>query len=171
MLVHPHLTSINAIAVVVLGACTNLSEYKTAPGEAYEGAVIGQASEDSFIRRGFSSTSRLSLTFDPDLVGSGDAVGTVTTTNEEGDEAVFSQAAYRSVVPLEHDAMSDFAFPGAGRVKSYVFTTNPTSGPLAQRGSLLFVSLMENASLEVRVLSAFGADGSSDYFGVFQLEK
>ena len=68
-----------------LVACDGLSEFRTEPGEVFQGRVIGGDSKDdeSFIRSGFPGGTVLALTFDPsNAVPADDAtqpVGTLTT--------------------------------------------------------------------------------------------
>src|SRR3954468_22952807 len=66
------------LTCALLLGCDDLSEFKTGPGEAYRGEVIGGDSDDSddasFIRDGFATHTQMELQFDPDFAQGG-AVG------------------------------------------------------------------------------------------------
>ncbi|MCA9580743.1 MAG: hypothetical protein KC416_03045 [Myxococcales bacterium] len=78
----------------------------------------------------------------------------------------FDTTPLEYIAPLEHDNLSLFDFPGGGRLRNYIFAATPLTGPLQGRDPLVFVSLMENESVEVRVVV-----GPGDYFGVFRLRR
>ena len=77
--------------------------------------------------------------------------------------------------------MSQYDFPGGGRIKNYIFgarfRSEDASAPLGvARHAMVFVSLMESARVEARVIapSVLAEDGKSEawpaLFGVFMLE-
>ncbi|MCA9603734.1 MAG: hypothetical protein R3A78_13870 [Polyangiales bacterium] len=152
--------AIALLPALVLGACSDLDTYKG----TYGGGVVGtddNACSDgscSFIRRGFPAGTELTLVFDPDMT---EGVRHVSTT-----DGAFDTTPLERIDPLQHDRLSQFDFPGGTRVQNYIFAAHPTTGPLARRDPLVFVSLMDNDSVEVRIIV-----GKGDYFGVFVLDR
>ncbi len=139
--------------------CTDLEEYQ---GD-YEGTVVG-TDGDSFIRRGFPAGTVLEIAgFDPPPTG--ESVGRVVARH--GGEALL-EGDLRLIAPLEHDPLSQYEFPGGGRIRNYIFAMTPTGGTVADREPMFFVSLMEDENLEVRVIAGSGEPG--DLFGLFILE-
>ena len=149
-----------ALAAVFALGCSDVSSYE---GE-YEGGVVGtddSACSDgscSFIRRGFPAGTTLTLVFDPDPV---DGARHITTS-----DGAFDTTPLEEIEPLAHDQLSLYDFPGGARVRNLIYVTKQTHGPLRGREPMVFVSLMENDDVEVRVLA-----GAGDYFGVFPLSK
>ena len=181
-------------------ACDDLDEFRTDGDDVFIGDVIGSDPEPdipSFIRRGFESRTRMELTFDPEVAArafsahSDDdevcanikAPGTISTfvcdsgacTRSEGEAREFVQAALEPNCSLAHDALSQYDFPGGGRVRNYIlgarFTTDTT-----RRHAMVFISLMENGRVEVRVIAPSVLDDADEethsaLFGVFVLER
>jgi hypothetical protein len=92
----------------------------------------------------------------------------------------FAAAPLSPIRGLAHDALSQYTFPGGGRVRNYIFGARFESSVLGSpvaRHAMVFVSLMEKGDVEVRVIapSVLAADGKtellSDLFGVFVLER
>ena len=158
-----------ALAVLTVG-CTDLSEYRG----RFEGGVVGADDEAcpvgrtcSFIRRGFPDGTRLILDdFRPPPTDQ--PIGTITTTDEP---PTFDATALELIVPLEHDQLSLYDFPGGGRVQNFIFAARPATGPLAGRDAMVFVSLMQDDSIELRVICGSGDETLGDHFGLFELEK
>lgn len=157
-----------ALALLVLTACTDLSGYRTDPASIYRGEVAGEAAE-SFIRRGFSPGTVLELEIDPSSVD-GPGAGTVTT-RLDGAIAELDAVPLEPIVPLSHDLLSEYDFPGAERVANYLFVARPTEGPLAGRDVMVFVSLLSGGEAEVRVVAGTGDEARGDRFGVFHLRR
>ena len=185
--------------------CEDLGEFKTGPQQVFRGEVVGSDSEestDSFIRRGFKSHTMLELRrFNPNASG-------VPVTEDAGEQArkravpgvlysyvcpsgrsvcdesertpgPFDRAPLLSIDGLAHDTLSQFTFPGGGRLRNYIFslsfTADTADGPVA-RDAMIFVSLMETGHIEVRAIapSVQAADGSERLpalFGVFVLGR
>jgi len=175
--------------LVLLLGCTELGDYATAPGEVYAGSVVGEAVEDcdpattacSFIRRGFSPSTRLELTFDPSRADS--SPGVVSTVDDTGCAPILDEVPMAAIAPVAHDALGELEFPGADRVRNYLYVVVPESGPLAGRHLTLVLSLIRDGSAEARVLRGSGENvcdpsdcatielGECDYFGVFHLDR
>ncbi|CAG0975176.1 hypothetical protein ARNL5_02008 [Anaerolineae bacterium] len=153
-----------AIALVVLAGCTDLSAWSNAPGEIYRGTVVG-AEEPSAVRRGFAAGTTLDMRFDARNASSTDPFPGALTTSD----GALTDVALEPIAPLTHDVLSDLELPG-GRVRNYVFVTRPTAGPLAGREPMVFVSLLGDGALEVRVIAGSGAS-AGDYYGIFRLTR
>jgi hypothetical protein len=163
-------------------------------GEGPEPAPT-DGSDESFIRQGFESHTELELTFDPELadtylardagVGSTPAPGTLHTYRCTADQnpcaasnqvqSYFDHAPLEVFAALPHDALSQYTFPGGGRIRNYIFGARfQTAG--TPRHAMVFLSLMENGKIEVRILApsvvdAAGAELYADLFGVFSLGR
>lgn len=177
-----------ALALPAAGGCEDLSQFRAVGDEVFRGRVVGQNEVDcvagepcAFIRRGFSEASVVELTFDPTQATS--APGTITTSGETCGPT-FTDEPLRPIPALLHDQLSLYDFPGEGRLRNYMFALKPTSGPLAGRDAIAFVSLLRSGDLELRILSGAGTQdcstdpdctrylaGECDYFGVFHLER
>lgn len=177
------------LLVVAACGCEGLEAFATTPDEVYRGTVSGAAQVDgcpagvtdcSFIRRGFPADTVLDLTFDPDLASS--TPGTLTTAGEACGPT-FDDTPLLPIVPLAHDQLSFYEFPGSGRERNYIFVARPTDGPLAGRDAMVFVSLIRGTNIEVRIIAGPGdfvcdpsdcgamTAGSCDFFGVFRVAK
>ncbi len=163
---------------MLFAACTDLSDYATRPGEAYEGRVRGTR-EASFVRRGFPAGTTMRMSFDPLAE---EVAGVLRTDDVQCGEPTFAGTELRVVEPLRHDALSLFDFPGGERVRNYLFVARPSRGALAGRDVTVVVSLLQDGGAQVRVIAGFGracppddcdarARGECDYFGVFDLRR
>jgi hypothetical protein len=180
------------LILVLPFGCTDLSGYGTEVGEAYVGDVIGNEGDGgcapgtdcSFIRRGFAVGTTLRMSYDPDQ-GSPEA-GRLTTSGEPCEGIIgptFADEPMRVVVPLAHDSLSLYEFPGSGRIQNFIYAIQPTTGPLAGRDPIAFVSLLRGGDVEVRILAGSGqvicppddclalASGTCDYFGIFRMKR
>jgi hypothetical protein len=186
-----------ACCALVLGlvACDGLSEFRTDPGEVFEGRVIGGEGGDdtSFIRSGFPARTTLRLTFDPAkaVPGDGEAepAGTITTYKCDSDACdeddriagSFREAELEPIPQLSHDALGVYEMPGSSRLRNYIFGARFISGEglfAVQRHAMVFLSLLENGGIEVRILAPSvlgGPNGSAviheAMFGVFALGR
>jgi hypothetical protein len=182
-------------ALLVVSGCDGLSEFRTSPGEVYQGRVIGGESNESAIaiRSGFPGDTVLALTFDPaHAVPAADdtahTVGTISTyTCDDGDcsedgrqVGLFDEAELEPIPQLSHDALGVYEMPGTTRLRNYIFGARFSSGEgffAVQRHAMVFLSLLENGRVEVRLIapSVLEADGTSAQhealFGVFSLER
>jgi hypothetical protein len=181
--------------LLLAGGCDGLSEFRTEPGEVYEGRVIGgDGGEDTVaIRSGFPGDTVLALTFDPRHAVPADdedvqTVGTITTytcddaeCGEDGREpGLFDEAELEPIPQLSHDALGVYEMPGSSRLRNYIFGARFSSGDAffpVQRHAMVFLSLLENGHIEVRIIapSVLAADGRSTQhealFGVFSLQR
>jgi hypothetical protein len=144
--------------------CNDISRFSTGAGEAYCGSII----PGPFVRQGFGPGVRMRLTFDADRIA--DAPGVLST-----DDRLFERVGLRPIPQLHHDPLSTLQF-GDGRVRNLLFGVEPKSGPTA----FVFVSLIENGNVEVRVLrgappaagvTAVPVESGTPLFGVFPLAK
>jgi len=176
-----------SILLAVLG-CNTLGEFSTGEDAVYRGDILGvndplncpDGIDCSFIRRGFPSGVTLDLTFEPDEQYV--APGTISTSGEPCGPT-FSDTPLLSIPPLSHDQLGQYEFPGGGRIRNYMFVVRPESGPLAGRDGMVFLSLLRNGNVEVRVVAGPGLvicdpsdceeinSGECDYFGVFSLDR
>ncbi|MDD9939332.1 MAG: hypothetical protein OXT09_37445 [Myxococcales bacterium] len=184
-----------------LAGCEDLDEFRTDDGSVFHGTVLGSNTDTdsdgpSFIRRGFESHTEMEVTFDPALAAGSPAaegepatVGTIHTylcppetdlcDEEERTAGRFSRAKLEPIASLEHDALSQYDFPGAGRIRNFIlgarFESDAGDGSVS-RHAMVFISLMENGKMEVRVIapSVLGSEGEplhSELFGVFNLGR
>lgn len=156
-------------SALVLVGCDDLSRFDTDAGGLYRGEVVGDETV-SFIRRGFAPHTELELEFHP-LDADGANPGAITTYSPDGSAPVFDHVRLQAIAPLQHDLLSEYQFPGGGRLRNYVFVTRPTSGPLAGREPMVFVSLLDDGSVEVRIVAGAGDESRGDHFGLFRLRR
>lgn len=162
--------------------CDDLDDFRTGPDEVFKGTVAGgeTGDEGSFIRTGFAAGTRLELTFDPDFSLQSDKEilpGSISTFEPgvDDDEEVFQETALDVISPLAHDALTQYTFPGGGRIRNYIFSALYSGGT---RSAFIFVSLMEDKDIEVRIIaprveSACESDSAPyrELFGVFRLKR
>lgn len=185
--------------------CEDLREWKTGPNDVFRGEVTGSDADpavDSFIRKGFESHTLLELSFDPYStdalapVDAGDAlprtvvagsIDTYTCPNGRSECAVeertagpFVNAPLIAIEALSHDPLSQYTFPGGGRLRNYIFGVHFLSvrdKQVTGRDAMIFVSLMENKRVEVRAMAPSvptnepGQERWPALFGVFRLER
>ncbi len=145
--------------------CGDLSAYATESEEVYRGTVVG-VEDPPVLRRGFAPQTILEMSFDPRLATSlGDPPGVLTTS-----DGSLTAVALEPIVPLTHDVLSEYEIPAGERVQNYIFVLRPREGPLAGREPMVFVSLMGDGRVEVRIIAG-GGSAPGDYFGFFRLEK
>lgn len=188
----------------VLAACDDLGEFETSGNDVFRGEVVGSDSEQgdaSFIRQGFTSHTQMELTFDPGRATltvprdggeqtAAEGPGTLSTfvcpggarrcKKRERIGGPFDGAQLLPIDSLAHDSLSEYTFPGGGRIRNYIFGARFATGTGASpvpRHAMVFVSLMESGQIEVRVIapSVLAADGQSEIlsalFGVFVLGR
>ena len=199
-----HWTSLLCLVTLCTG-CEDLSDFKTSRAQVYRGEVVGsdaQESGDSFIRRGFASHTVLELLhFNPDASGvlSDDAgsseprgranpgrlnsyvcpAGKTRCPESERVAGPFSNASLLAIDGLAHDTLSQYTFPGGGRLQNYIFSLRfaaETPEGTVARDAMIFVSLMETGRVEVRaiapsVLDDTGRERLPALFGVFMLRR
>lgn len=161
---------IGSAALLALGGCDDLARFATDEGTVFRGAVAGDE-PDSFIRRGFAPGTTLELEFDP---RSSDVPqpGTITTSPDPITGArAFDATPLESIAPLQHDLLSEYEFPGDGRVRNYLYFARPSAGPLAGRDVLVSISLLDDGGAELRVIAGPGDAARGDHFGVFRLRR
>jgi hypothetical protein len=183
--------------------CDALQQFRTGPSEVFNGEVIGsdsKKSEPSFIRQGFDSHTEMDLTFDPSLastyVQSGKsapslqapgAIDTYVCPPSSDFCAVsrrvpghFRHSKLEPIMNLTHDALSQYDFPGGGRLRNYIFVARfqaPIDSSTTQRAAMVFLSLMEDGKVEARVIapSVLSSDQQTELqpalFGVFVLDR
>lgn len=155
---------------LALSGCDDLSRFATDGDAVLRGTVVG-VEPDSFVRRGFAPATVMELDFDP-LMSAVPAPGSITTSPDPiSRERVFDATPIESIAALQHDLLSQYDFPGGGRVQNYLYVARPTSGPLAGRDVMIFLSLLDDAGAEVRVIAGTGDEARGDHFGVFRLSR
>jgi hypothetical protein len=153
-----------ALAIFCVG-CTDLGSYATEPGEVYRGSVVG-VEDPPVLRRGFAAETVLEMSFDPrNATSLTEPPGALTTS-----DGSLSAVALEPIVPLSHDVLGEYEIPSGDRVRNYIFLARPTEGPLAGREPMVFVSLMGDGSLEVRIVAG-GGSRTGDYFGLFRMRR
>ena len=161
------------VAVAVLmgvgSGCDDLRDFR---GD-FRGTVIGSddpecvsGSPCSFIRRGFPEAVVLRM---DNFVPPPSELPPGTLTTE--DYAAFDGDALETIVPLQHDQLSLYDFPGANRVRNYIFAVRPSGQLLAGRDATVFVSLIDNDEVEVRIIVGSGHEAAGDHFGFFRLGR
>lgn len=153
------------VFALALAACSDLGAYATGPDEVYRGTVVG-AEDAPVVRRGFEAGTRLDMTFDPrratDLT---DPPGVLTTS-----DGALDHVPLEPIVLLSHDVLGEYEIPAGERLRNYIFVMRPTAGPLAGREPMVFVSLMGDGGVEVRIVAGGGSQ-PGDYFGLFRLTR
>jgi hypothetical protein len=184
--------------------CNALQQFRTGPNDVFNGEVIGsdsQKSEPSFIRQGFDSHTEMDLTFDPELASKYVASSKQTAPRSASPGTIdtylcpstvdfcsanrrtaghFQHSKLEQIPNLTQDALSQYDFPGGGRLRNYIFVARFESelnaSPIA-RSAMVFLSLMEDGKVEVRVISPsiLDTDGKTELlpalFGVFVLDR
>jgi len=158
-------TAASAVTLALaLHGCKDISRFGTGPGESYCGQVV----PGGFVRQGFAPGVRLRLHLDTDHLQ--EAPGDLAT-----DDGLFTDAPLRPIPQLAHDTLSTLDF-GEGRVRNLLFGAQPQAGAAAY----VIISLLENESVEVRILrGAPPMEGETpsppeqghDLFGVFPLAR
>jgi hypothetical protein len=173
--------------------CDELDEFRTGPNEVFHGQVIGSEIDGgaSFVRSGFEPRTELELTFDPERASAREPgnVGSIHTyecppqsdlcAESVREPGHFEHAALEPIPELAGDALSQYDFPGGGRLRNYMFGARfrtPGDASAQLRDAMVFISLMENGRIEARVIaqSALDEGGEPAYpalFGVFALER
>ena len=160
------------------GGCNDLDTFRTGPETVFRGPIAGsEISADggdpntSFIRSGFASYTQMELRFDPDRVAT-EPRAITTFDTLAGQPGRFRRTALQPIEPLTHDPLTKYDFPGGGRLINYIFGARIADEP---RSALVFVSLMDDGDIEVRVIApnAVTGDGETleDLFGVFRLKR
>jgi hypothetical protein len=126
-------------ALFMLSGCKEIDRFSTAPGESYCGKIVPA----SIVRRGFSSTMCMRLTFDARRAS--DHPGTLST-----DDGMFVDSPLRALPELSHDPLLTFTF-GEGREKNFLFAADPAD-PARGPSLMAVVSLMHSGNAEVRLL-------------------
>mgnify|MGYP006380513935 FL=1 len=203
---HSSIASIALLAATAcLLGCEDLRSFQTSGSSVYRGEVIGSdaaADVESFIRKGFASHTVLELSFDPsstDVVEQGDAgprapgrtaAGSVNTyvcplgaaqcAEAERTPGPFVDAPLITIDALTHDPLSQYTFPGGGRLRNYIFGVRFVSESAEHRtgrDAMVFISLMENHRVELRAMApaVLDHDGEGErwpaLFGVFTLQR
>ena len=131
----------------------------------------------TFVRAGIKEDVRMCVTLDAEHLQ--DDPGTVTTS-----DGSFRSTALRPIPQIWHDPLSTMAF-GDGRKQNLVYVATPQDGA----DVMVFVSLMEEGGLEIRLLRGApqaggppvpdgGSTGAASvttaappWFGIFTLDR
>jgi len=154
-----------AATLFAAAGCDDLSSYATAPGEVYRGTVVG-VEDESVVRRGFAPGTELTMELDPRRATSlTDPPGRITTS-----DGTFDDEPLEPVVAIAHDALREYEIPFGSRVRNYIFVMRPSEGPLAGREPMVFLSLMSDDTVELRIVAGGGSE-AGDYFGLFRTTR
>ncbi|MBI2898275.1 MAG: hypothetical protein HYY06_32295 [Deltaproteobacteria bacterium] len=150
-----------AVLLALCAGCSDLDDFSTRQDEVWRGPIV----EASFVRRGFGDLPTMDLA-PLDLSNATSGPGRVTTS-----DGTFADAALLPIAALPHDALSDLSF-GTGRLKSYLFLVEVSAGPRSGEMALAVLSLLEDDSVELRIILGTGLDpGSDDLYGIFRLTR
>ncbi len=164
--------------VFVMG-CHDPDDFGVGSGHRYCGTVVGSDepagdcndTNCSFIRRGFIAGTTIDVSFAPELGGcmtpeDTDTWAGVLTSSDEAFDCTF----FDVIEPLQHDLLSQYDFPGAERIRNYIYTTRMEHGELQDRDVMLFWSALDGDKAELRIVVGKGDERDGDYFGLFPLE-
>jgi hypothetical protein len=56
-------------------------------------------------------------------------------------------------------------------VRNFIYASRPTAGPLAGRDAMVFISLIDDDTLEARVIVGNGDAESGGHFGLWYLTR
>jgi len=163
------------LALASVTGCDDLDEFRISGDDLFSGPVVGSDSADPamdagtspgcrFVLCGFPERTTLTLRdFDPERAGGAMTTGTISTG-----ENTFVNARLLPITGLEHDALSQYTFPGGGRIRNFMLGARFGAGDM--RHATVFISLMEDGRIEARVVApSTMPGGGDDLFGVFRL--
>lgn len=161
-----------AVLLTTSMGCKNVSRFSSRDGDHFEGTVV----QGSFVRAGVADDAKMCLLLDAGHLQ--DAPGTFSTSDGR-----FKDAQLRPIPQIWHDPLSTMAF-GEGRSQNLVYVASPTASPATAAPTdaqdvMVFLSLMDEGGLEVRLVrGAPVADSgtplpaaASPMFGVFTLDR
>lgn len=166
------------VVLVILAGCHDSAEIGVGSGNRYCGVVVGSddppadcdGSNCSFIRRGFAPGTQIEFSFAPELgpcAAPPDGRSWAGVINSS--DGVFQCTLADLVDPLQHDLLSQYDFPGARRLRNYIYTARVKEGVLVDRDVMFFVSVLDDNRAELRVIAGRGEEAEGDYFGLFPL--
>jgi hypothetical protein len=165
------------LAALLAAGCDDLTDYATVPGESkYAGCVVGTGATTFIRSEVFREGAAMELQFDPDSVTQISDRNTITVINPAGEggvpaeERLFDGTQLRPIAKLSHDVLSDFDFPGSGRIRNFILMASG-SGALLDREAMVFVSVMESDRVEVRVIAGRTTMDGEENFGLFRLNR
>ncbi len=174
------------MSAYLAAGCDDLSAYN----RSFTGSIVN----GNFVRSCFPASTTATLRFDPESavarVGDGGASEVNRLTTGDG---TFERTLLEPVPALAHDQLSELDFPGPRRFRNFILLARPQSGPLQGHDATVFVSLLEQGGVELRILgrTAVGtqpcptegeltvdagpagersAPRAREYFGVFKLK-
>jgi len=164
--------------LIFLAGCHDAADIGVGSGNRYCGLVVGSddppadcdGSNCSFIRRGFAPGTEVGFSFAPEL---GDCTappqGKTWAAVISSSDGVFECTLVDVIDPLQHDLLSQYDFPGARRLRNYIYTARVKEGVLMDRDVMFFVSVLDDNRAELRVVAGRGEESEGDYFGLFPL--
>lgn len=148
------------LALLALGACSDLDRYGTRQDEVWRGTVVSSR----FVRRGFDTLPTLELA-PLDLKNTTSGPGRITTS-----DGTFADAALLPIAAAEYDALSSLDL-GSGR-RCFLYLVAISAGPHAGELAIAVLSLLEDETVELRIIRGTGADPEGDdLYGVFPLTR
>jgi hypothetical protein len=149
------------LLALTLAACSDLDRYATRQDEVWRGVVV----ESRYVLRGFAPGTTLDLA-PLDLSNSTSGPGRITTS-----DGAFDEAALLPIAAAAYDALGEMDL-GEGRGRSYPFFALVSSGAHAGEMALVVLSLLEDETLELRIVRGTGADpDGDDLYGIFPLTR
>jgi hypothetical protein len=149
------------LLALALTACSDLDRYATRQDEVWRGNVV----ESKYVLRGFAAGTSLELA-PLDLSNTTSGPGRMTTS-----DGTFEEAALLPIAAAAYDALGEVDL-GEGRGRSYPFFALVSSGPHVGEMALVVLSLLEDETLEIRVVRGTGADpDGDDLYGIFPLTR
>ena len=133
-----------ATAWLVGLGCSDVSEYSTDEGECYRGGIV----EADFVRGCFDGATEMVLHFDVnDLSAGRPDAGEMSTSDGR-----FNATGLQQPCELRHDALSLLRFPASQGENFITYTFDAE-----QASTLAVISLIEDGSVEARLLRAGGS--------------
>ncbi|MCB9707769.1 MAG: hypothetical protein H6714_03110 [Myxococcales bacterium] len=166
------------VILVVVAACQDPGDLAAGSGNRYCGTVVGsddpalecEGNNCSFIRRSFAAGTMLELSFFPDLNGCMPPVRDSTIGVMRSTDGIFDCAYIDEIAPLKHDLLSQYDFPGAKRIRNYIYTTRISPAGQESRDLMLFFSVLDDGRAELRVVAGRGDERDGDIFGLFSMD-
>lgn len=164
------LVVLGAFALGAIACRDNITRFST-KNDHYIGEIV----KGSFVRNGMADNTRICMTFDGDHVQ--DGPGAITTSDGR-----FKNTPIRPIPQIWHDPLSTLDF-GSGRVQNLVYVATPNAAPDAgaeeRQDVFVFVSLMDNGQVEIRLVRGApqGDSGTpapkaaAPLFAVFALDR
>jgi len=156
-----------ALAIAGLCGCRDNATRFTTHDDHFEGSIV----TGRFVRSNLGDDVRMCVLLDGERLQ--DTPGTLTTSDGR-----FRGTPLRPIPQIWHDPLSTLTF-GDGRARNLVYVATPAGAGADAEDAFVFVSLMENGEVEVRLLrgaptgtaEAGAPPRTPPLFGVFTLDR